>query len=184
MKFDATGKFVKAFGADMITYPHGLWVDKNGDIWIADLQSNVDRGSRGGSAAGGGGNPNTGGASRANIVPTGPLAPNGAQILKFNPDGKVLLRIGVPGVYGNDETHLSQPSDVVTAPNGEIFVADGHDSAPSNARIVKYDKTGKFIKAWGTGARAAMETTNSIASMPLPWTRRGVCLSAIEATTA
>ena len=51
----------------------------------------------------------------------------------------VLLRIGTPGVYGNDETHLSQPSDVVTSPiTGEIFVADGHDSPPANNRIVVY----------------------------------------------
>src|SRR5437763_778626 len=35
---------------------------------------------------------------------------------------------------------------VVTAPNGDIFVADGHFT---NNRIVKYSKDGKFIKAWG-----------------------------------
>jgi len=36
----------------------------------------------------------------------------------------------------------------VTAPNGDIFVADGH-GGDSNARIVKFSKDGKFIKAWG-----------------------------------
>ena len=35
---------------------------------------------------------------------------------------------------------------VVTAANGDIFVADGH--GPNN-RIVKFSKDGKFIKAWG-----------------------------------
>ena len=34
------------------------------------------------------------------------------------------------------------------APNGDIFVADGHGDG-TNARIVKFSKDGKFIKAWG-----------------------------------
>jgi sugar lactone lactonase YvrE len=137
MKFDAKGNFVRAFGADMISYPHGIYVDRDGNVWVTDLQSNIDNAARGGR----GGPP---GASSG-----GPVTPAGAQVLKFSPEGKLLMRLGTPGVYGNDETHFSQPSDVVTAPNGDIFVADGHDSAPSNARIVKFDKNGKFIKAWG-----------------------------------
>ena len=48
----------------------------------------------------------------------------------------------------NDQRHFNQPSDVVTNDNGDIFVADGH-GGDSNARIVKFDKTGKFIKTWG-----------------------------------
>ena len=47
---------------------------------------------------------------------------------------------------------LSGPRIIRTAPNGDIFVADGHTgggTAVGNARIVKFDKTGKFIKAWG-----------------------------------
>jgi len=134
IKFDANGKIVKMFGADMIVYPHGLHVDRDGNIWIADLQSNVDR------SAGRGG---------ATAPPAAGLTANGAQVLKFTPEGKLLLRLGVPGVYGTDDTHFSQPSAVITAANGDIFVADGHDSPPSNNRITKFDKTGKFIKAWG-----------------------------------
>ena len=56
------------------------------------------------------------------------------------------MTLGEPGVAGNDEYHFRSPSGVVTAPNGDIFVADGHGS---NNRIVKYSKDGKFIKAWG-----------------------------------
>ena len=40
------------------------------------------------------------------------------------------------------------PSDVIVAPNGDIFVADGH-GRDTNARIVKFSKDGKFIKSWG-----------------------------------
>jgi DNA-binding beta-propeller fold protein YncE len=41
------------------------------------------------------------------------------------------------------------PSSVLVAPNGDIFVGDGH-GGESNNRIVKFDKTGKYIKEWGT----------------------------------
>jgi hypothetical protein len=70
--------------------------------------------------------------------------------LKFSPDGKLLMRLGIPGVYRSDETHLSQPLAVETAPSGDIFVADGHDTPPSNSRNVKCKKTGKFLKAWSS----------------------------------
>jgi len=132
LKFDATGKISARFGSNMIVYPHGLHVDRDGNIWIADLRTNTHQQ----------------GNQSAKIIPG--AAPNGAQVIKFSPTGKVLMRLGVPGVYGTDGAHFSQPSAVITAPNGDIFVADGHDSAPSNNRIMKFDKTGKFIKAWGS----------------------------------
>jgi streptogramin lyase len=37
---------------------------------------------------------------------------------------------------------------VLIAPNGDIFVADGH-GGDTNARIVKFSRDGTFIKAWG-----------------------------------
>jgi sugar lactone lactonase YvrE len=136
MKFDSKGNFVKAFGADTVVYPHGLHIDQDGNIWISDLASNVDWSSLRNHTA----------------PPNAPVSPkpNGADVLKFSPDGKLLMRLGTPGVYGNDEIHLSQPSAVATAANGDIFVADGHDTPPSNSRIVKYDKNGKFLKAWSS----------------------------------
>ena len=73
----------------------------------------------------------------------------GHQAIKFSPDGKVLMRLGKAGVAGNGPDEFNAPSAVLVAPNGDIFVADGH-GGNTNARIVKFDKTGKFIKAWGT----------------------------------
>jgi len=72
----------------------------------------------------------------------------GHQVLKFSPDGKLLLALGKAGVAGSGPDELNQPSDVVVGSNGDIFVADGHDEG-SNMRIVKYTKDGKFIKSWG-----------------------------------
>jgi streptogramin lyase len=72
----------------------------------------------------------------------------GHTVVKFDPNGKVLMTLGKPGVAGDGPDTFNQPSDVVTAPNGDIFVADGH-GGNSNARIVKFSRDGKFIKAWG-----------------------------------
>src|SRR5437667_953416 len=72
----------------------------------------------------------------------------GHQVFKFNPEGKVLMTLGKAGVAGDGPDTFNRPCDVVTAPNGDIFVADGH-GGNSNARIVKFSKDGKFIKTWG-----------------------------------
>ena len=80
----------------------------------------------------------------------------GHQVFKFSPDGKLLLTLGKAGVAGAGNDELNQPSDVAVAPNGDIFVADGHDSG-SNMRIVKYTKDGKFIKTWGKPGTAPGE---------------------------
>jgi streptogramin lyase len=79
----------------------------------------------------------------------------GHQVLKLSPDGKVLMRLGTAGVAGGGPSHLTAPTDVVTAPNGDIFVADGHGGASATVkpdyvtRIVKFSKDGTFIKQWG-----------------------------------
>ena len=79
----------------------------------------------------------------------------GHQVIKFSPEGEVLMRLGEAGVPGSGPGQLNQPCDVITAPNGDIFVSDGHsgqhDDPPegSTGRIVKFDKDGNFIKQWG-----------------------------------
>ena len=78
----------------------------------------------------------------------------GHQVHKFSPDGKVLMTLGKAGVTGDGPDAFNSPSDVLVAPNGDIFVADGH-GGETNARIVKFSKDGTFIKACnseGSGA--------------------------------
>jgi len=135
MKFDPTGKMVANFGAGLINWPHGFYVDRDGNVWVSD-----------GRADGGKGN----------------------TVIKFAPDGKVLMTLGKPGVAGNAPDMFNMPSDVVTAPNGDIFVADGHgvmSGQPTNDRIVKLSKDGKFIKAWGKhgSGPGEFDVTHSVA---------------------
>jgi hypothetical protein len=79
----------------------------------------------------------------------------GHQVIKFSPEGEILMRLGQAGVPGSGPGQLNQPNDVITAPNGDIFVADGHSGqgqnpAPgSTGRILKYTSSGEFIMEWG-----------------------------------
>ena len=80
----------------------------------------------------------------------------GHQVIKFTPEGEVLLRLGEAGVPGSGPGQLNQPCDVITAPNGDIFVSDGHSGQGtgtpppgSTGRILKFNSEGEFIKEWG-----------------------------------
>ncbi len=69
------------------------------------------------------------------------------RILKFTNDGKKLvMKIGEKGVRGTDQNHFSDPASVNFLPDGTFYVADGY----TNSRVVKFDKNGKYLTAWGT----------------------------------
>jgi DNA-binding beta-propeller fold protein YncE len=131
LEFDASGKFLKSFGAGMFVQPHGLSIDPEGNIWTTDQQGKDGKGQ---------------------------------QAIKFSPDGKVLMTLGKAGVAGTGPDTFNGPCDVVVAPNGDIFVADGH-GGDTNARVVKFSKDGKYIKEWGKkgSAPGEFDTLHSIA---------------------
>lgn len=116
LKFDQSGTLVKSFGGGMFVFPHGIAVDKDGNIWVTDGQGRDGKGH---------------------------------QVFKFSPDGEVLMTLGKAGVAGDGPDTFNQPDDVAIAPNGDIFVSDGHTPAMGNARVMKFTKDGKFIKQWG-----------------------------------
>ena len=76
--------------------------------------------------------------------------PNGKghQVFKLSPRGEVLMTLGRAGVAGIGQYTFNQPSDVLVAPSGDIFVADGHGPR-TNARLVKFSSDGTFIGSWG-----------------------------------
>lgn len=81
------------------------------------------------------------------------MADNGDHVVvKLDPNGKVLMTLGKKGQPGPGLDQFDAPTDVAVAANGDIFVGDGHTgggAAVGNARIMKFDKTGKFLKTWG-----------------------------------
>ena len=135
LKFDASGKLVKSFGAGTMIFPHGLHVDKDGNVWLTDGQDNRPRRARG--------------APPDAPLPPAPATIIGHQVFKYSPDGKLLMTLGKAG-GGRDAEYFYQPNAVFVAPDGSIFVSEGHSSSEgSTARVLKFDKTGKFIKSWG-----------------------------------
>ena len=125
--FDATGAVAKSFGAGLILSPHGIDVDREGNVWVTDCACTLGR----------------------NATPPNP--PAGHQVFKFSPDGKLLMTLGTAGGAGRaDSGFFYQPNDVLVAPNGEIYVAEGHSSSEGSiARIRKFSKDGKLIATWG-----------------------------------
>ena len=125
LKFDRrTGKVLAKFGAGLFVLPHGLHVDRDGNVWVTDSVGNK-------------------------------AGTKGHQVIKFSPDGKVLMRLGQAGKAGSGPDLFNEPCDVITAPNGDIFVSDGHSGQNQNpppgatGRIVKFSRDGKFLKEWG-----------------------------------
>lgn len=118
---DPDGNILKSFGKGMMVWPHGIHVDKDANVWIADGRGDEERGV-------------------------------GHQVHKFDSDGNLLMSLGVAGKAGKGNYQFDQPCDVLVAPNGDIFIADGH-SPKGNNRIVKYNAKGEYIMEFGgTGA--------------------------------
>ena len=72
----------------------------------------------------------------------------GHQVFKFSPDGKVLMTLGKAGVSGSGPDLFDQPTDVVVAPGGDIFVTDSHRNGKNN-RVVRFTSDGRFVREWG-----------------------------------
>lgn len=73
----------------------------------------------------------------------------GDDVLEFERNGRLLRRLGKAGVSGNGPDTFHEPNAVLVAPNGNIFVSDGHEPGKGNARVVEFDSSGRFILQWG-----------------------------------
>jgi DNA-binding beta-propeller fold protein YncE len=120
IKFNQDGEVVESFGGGLFIWPHGIDVDKDGNVWVTDAvaEGRTPEGTR------------------------------GHQVIKFSPTGEVLMTLGTPGKAGLGNNSFNAPAAVVVADNGNIFVADGHGNTTNN-RVVKFAPDGTFIKAWG-----------------------------------
>jgi hypothetical protein len=130
LEFDPSGKLLKGIGVGMFAYPHAFTMDTDGNIYASDVND------------------------QESIL--GVSAHNkegfmlGQEVLKLDQNGKVLMILGKMGVAGNGKDTFDRPTGVAIAPNGDIFVSDGHQPNKLNtARVVKFDRNGKYIMEWG-----------------------------------
>jgi hypothetical protein len=138
LEFDPSGKLLKSFGAGLFAYPHGFTIDGDGNLWTSDVNDEAT----------------VLGMSAKNA--DGVLM--GEEVLKLSPDGKVLMMLGKEGVAGNGPDAFDRPTGVAIAPNGDIFVSDGHlPNKFGTGRVVKFAEDGRFIKSWGRKGSAPGE---------------------------
>jgi len=140
-QYDPTGKFVKEIGRNNYgeSFAHSVRVDAQDNIWTVDEGTDM--------------------------------------LVKFSPAGQVLMTIGrredplgslgnMPGqgiFHGRNEKYrFGRETDVAWDQQGNIFVADGY----FDARVVKFDKNGRFVKAVGKQGPGNLEfnTPHSIAT--------------------
>jgi streptogramin lyase len=119
-QFDLDGNLLRSFGAGLIAWPHGIFVDHEGNVWITD------------------------GAGIGQIPPG-----VGHVVHKFSPAGELLMTLGRKGETGNGPDTFNSPSDVLVTRDGYIFVADGHGAGGVN-RIMKFGPDGRFLLQWGS----------------------------------
>jgi sugar lactone lactonase YvrE len=131
--FDASGNLVRSFGRGLVNWPHGMTVDREGNVWVTDGRDNVAALR---AAAGEGG-----------VIDSSRIF--GHQVLKFSPTGELLMRLGARG-GAREQEYFWQPNAVLVAPNGDIWVAEGHSSQPTaNARLLKFDRAGNLLLVIG-----------------------------------
>jgi len=126
LKFDLAGNLVASFGAGLFAWPHGFFVDREGNVWVADGPTGA-------------------------LAQEAAAQRKGQQVFQLDPTGRVLMTLGIAGVTGGpeDRDRFNAPADVLVTPDGEIYVLDGH-GAGGNNRVVRFDAAGRYLGEWGT----------------------------------
>ena len=137
--FDASGKEVRSFGGGLLAWPHGIHVDRDGNVWVADS-----------------------GVVGPELLSQYPgEGAKGSAVFKFSPQGRLLLTLGKPGTRGNPPEALTEPTDVVTDPaNGDVYVAESHTNVADPGlvgRISVFDRNGRFLRTIGRTGTAPGE---------------------------
>ena len=161
LEFDASGKLVKSLGAGMFVSPHGIHVDRQGNVWVTDGTGKGPKGHQVFKFSPDGKVLLTLG--KAGVVGDGPdtfnqpsdvfVSPNGdifvadghggnsnARIVKFSPDGKFIKSWGKKG---SGPGEFDTPHALAMDSRGRLFVGDR-----GNSRIQIFDQDGKFVAEW------------------------------------
>jgi len=161
LKFDASGTLVKSFGAGLLLFPHGLHVDRDGNVWVTDALGTTGKGhqvfkfSPDGKllmTLGKAGHPGDGpdefnAPSAVLIAPSGDIfvadghgGNTNARIMKFARDGKF---IKTWGKKGSGPGEIDIPHALAMDSRGRLFVGDRN-----NNRIQIFDQDGNFLDQW------------------------------------
>jgi hypothetical protein len=161
LKFDTSGKVVKAFGEGLFVFPHGLHVDYDGNIWATD---GIGRGAKGhtvhkfspegrllmtlGKPGVAGSGPDQFNAPSSVFVARngdifvgdGHGGDSNARIVKFSKDGKFIKTWGKKGAGPGE---IDTPHTLAMDSRGRLFVGDRN-----NNRIQIFDQEGNYLDQW------------------------------------
>jgi sugar lactone lactonase YvrE len=161
LEFDHSGKLLTSFGAGMFVFPHGITVDKDGNVWVTDGQGANGKGhqvfkfSPSGQVLMALGKAGVAGdsADTFNQPSAVAIAANGdifvadghggdsnARVVKFSKDGTFIMTWGKKGSAPGE---FNIPHALAFDSKGRLFVADR-----GNNRIQIFDQQGKFIDQW------------------------------------
>ena len=129
--FDHSGREIRSFGGGMFVWPHSIHVDRDGNVWVTDARV----------------------ATPDELRKFPGEDKKGSVVVKFTPEGKVLMTLGMPGVRGEPPDALTDPNAVITdAGNGDIYVSESHTNVEDPnlvGRISVFDRNGKFLRIVG-----------------------------------
>ena len=162
MEFDAQGRFVKAFGAGMLLFPHGLFVDAHDHIWVTDGHSDGTKGAQVLEFDGSGKLLRSLG--KPGVAQEGPdtfVEPNAVLVAKdgtiFVADGHTpdkgaarIVKLDAAGRFvkqwgehGSAPGQMDVPHTLALDSKGRLFVGDRW-----NNRIEIFDQQGKLLSIW------------------------------------
>ena len=104
--FTPDGKLIRSFGKGQILWPHGITVDGDGNVWIADARGAGGKGHQ-----------------------VYKFSPDGKLLM-------TLGKTGVAAAADSKDGTLNAPNSVAIAPNGNIFVAESHGPKGNNRIVV------------------------------------------------
>ena len=146
LKFDASGKLVKSFGAGLLIFPHGIHVDRDGNVWVTDGQDNAPLPQRGAGAASAAAPKAAAARRRPARSVRGPARPRATRCSSSAPTAKCCSRSASRAAPRRPSTSTSRTT---SSPRPTATSSSPKATAPATTAILKFDKTGKFIKEWG-----------------------------------
>lgn len=151
--FDPSGNVIRSFGKGMVVWPHGIFVDAQGNVWIADARGEGAKGNQ--------------------ILK---FSPDGQFLMKFGhdlfdqpsdvlvaPDGSIfvadghgaggnnrIVKLAADGTYlmewgstGSENGEFRDPHALAMDSQGRLFVGDR-----ANSRIQIFDQEGTHLATW------------------------------------
>jgi hypothetical protein len=153
--YDAEGKFIRAWGDDIIQYAHYIRLDREGNVWVTDLGKHVVlQFTPEGKLLKTLGTPGEAGCDETHlnlptdmvVMPAGDVFVTDGygnnRVVHFDKNGKFVKAWG-KRERGTDPGEFDLPHSIVADSKGTLYVADR-----SNARVQVFDQSGKFLAQW------------------------------------